>query len=319
MSSRPTISVVTPTLSRPAEVAELLADLARQVCPPDEVVVIDGAPPDDVATEEVVAGSGRPFVVRYLRSPRGTAVQRNAGLDAATGDLVAFIDDDVRLEPTFLAELVAVFEADERGEVGGVVGYRTGSYLGRSGRLPPRWRAYRALRLLRTFEPSAYDWATGYPINANLQPPFTGTRPVELMTTACAMWRREVFDDGLRFDPFFADYGVLEDAHLSLRAGRSWRLLQCGDAHCVELSAPGGRVGSRHIGEKSVANYWFVFADLAGPLRPTQVVRFWRYQAFEIVRELAHLAVHPSGPAWDHLGGRISAIRTLLRLRQPHA
>lgn len=304
--STTTISVVTPTFRRPAEVRELLRNLAGQERLPFEVVLVDGS--DDDATAESVADAvraGLPFDVRHVRSPRGTAVQRNAGLDVATGDLIALVDDDVRLAPDFLARAAEVFAADEERRVGGVVGYRTNQYLGRSGRLPPRWRWYRRLRLLRTFEPGRYDRACGYPVNANLQPPFSGTRPVDFMTTACAVWRREVFADGLRFDPFFAGYGVLEDAELSLRAGRSWDLLQCGDARCEELSAAGGRSSSRTVARTAVVNYWYVFQRAEGPLDLGQRFRFWRFQAFELIRVGAAAARRPTAAARAELLGRL--------------
>lgn len=309
------LSVVTPTLGRPQEVADLLGNLAAQDRRPDEVVIVDGAPPTDRATQTVVeqaVANGLPFRVEYLRSARGTALQRNVGIARARGELVALIDDDVRLEPTFLEAVDAVFRSDDEGEVGGVVGYRVNQFLGGS-RLPPRWRMYRRFGLLRTFEPGAYDWETGYPINANLQPPFAGTRKVEFMTTACAVWRRAVFDAGLRFDPFFRDYGILEDAHFSLRAGQRWTLLQCGDAWCRELSAPGGRSSAQIIGQKSVVNYWFVFNSVAGPLRPSQRWRFWQFQAAELVRVGTYLAVHPSRSGLSGLLGRCQGIGAVLR------
>jgi hypothetical protein len=104
------------------------------------------------------------------------------------------------------------------------------------------------------------------------------------MTTACAVWRREVLDSGLRFDEFFRDYGMLEDAHFALRAGRDWELLQCGDAHCQEMNSPNGRVNRWKIGYKCVVNYYYVFQDVAGPLTWRQALRFWRYQGFELAR-----------------------------------
>ncbi len=110
-----------------------------------------------------------------------------------------------------------MFSDPANADVGGIVGYRTNVHF--TPETAQRWRLYRRLKLLREFEPGRYDFECGYPINNSLQPPFVGTREVDFMTTACAVWRKEVLDGGLRFDPFFADYGVLEDAHFSLRAG----------------------------------------------------------------------------------------------------
>lgn len=278
------ISVVTPTLRRAGEVEGLLKNLLVQDRLPFEVIIVDGASPDDERTQAIVAGlrDSLPFDVVYIRQNGGTAVQRNFGIDISRGDLVAFIDDDVRLEKDFFVRMVRVFEADAEKSVGGVVGFRTNEYFDVES--SERWRWYSRLRLFSIYEPGRYDFKCGYPINNNLQPPFAGVREVDFMTTACAVWRREVFDSGLRFDAFFQDYGVLEDAHLALRAGQKWKLLQCGDARCEELRSPNSRSSRKTIGYKCVVNYYYVFQDIAGPLTLGQKFRFWRFQMFEFGR-----------------------------------
>ena len=297
----------------------MLEHLRAQTLQPDEAIVVDGAPMEERATEEAVAriAGGLPFPVRYVRSERGTAVQRNAGIDLAQGELVALLDDDVRLTPEFWERIAAVFAEDRERRIGGIVGYRTNRHFQPTEAW--RWQWYRRLRLLTTFEPGRYDRETGYPINSNLQPPFAGVRDVDFMTTACAVWRREVFASGLRFDPFFRDYGVLEDAHFSLRAARQWRLLQCGDAHCIELHSPHGRTDRRKIGYKCVVNYYFVFRDIAGPLRPRQQWRFWRYQAFEFLRIAASAITRRRRDDLLELRGRIEGVAAVLRERRSDA
>lgn len=277
------ISVITPTLGRPEEVAGLLTNLAAQTVTPRELILVDGASASDRRTEEVVArlAPEQPYGIRYIRHGGGTAIQRNVGIDAAQGEFLAFVDDDIRLEPDFFERILAVFSSPGAETVGGVVGFRTNEGVdGSSG----RWAWYRRLGLLRTWEAGRYDYATGYPINANLAAPFRGVREVDFATSSCTVWRRAVTDRGLRFDPFFADYGVLEDAHFSLRAGRDWRIWQCGEARCVHLRSPRSRANRRRLGYKAVVNYHYVFEDIAGPLSLQQRVRFWRFQAFELVR-----------------------------------
>lgn len=249
-----------------------------------EVILVDGAPDVETATEETVSRirESAPFKVVYVRRQGGTAVQRNEGIERAQGDLIAFIDDDVRLQPQFLRTMAGVFAAHAGNGVGGVVGYRTNQELDPES--SQRWRWYRRLKLFTVYEPGRYDSKCGYPINNNLQSPFSGTREVDFMTTACAVWKREVVDSGLRFNSFFTDYGVLEDAHFSLRAAAKWKLLQCGDAHCEELHSPNGRVNRKKLGYKCVVNYYFVFQDIFGPLSFAQKLRFWRFQLFEVFR-----------------------------------
>lgn len=299
------ISVVTPTFRRQVEVSELLENLSKQTLLPTELVLVDGAPDGENETENFVKPviGSFPFQIRYERYGGGTAVQRNRGIDLAKGDLIALVDDDVRLAPDFLATMADVFAADKDREVGAVVGYRTNRHFEPDA--AARWRWYRRLGLLKTFEPGRYDFECGYPINNNLQAPFSGTREVDFMTTACAVWRKEVFASGLRFHPFFRDYGILEDAHFALTARRNWKLLQSGDAHCEELHSPNGRVNRRMIGYKCVVNYYFVFSEIAGPLSFSKRFRFWRYQAFEIGRILASAVVRRRAADLQDFMGRV--------------
>jgi GT2 family glycosyltransferase len=309
------VSVVTPTFMRPTETLGLLENLARQTVLPSEVILVDGAPAEDSATERAVKQviGEFPFQIRYIRKTGGTAIQRNTGIDLAAGDLVALIDDDVRLNEDFLQTIIGIFRSNIAEKVGGIVGYRTGRHF--TPETTPRWKWYKRLKLLTTFEPGRYDFNCGYPISNYLQPPFKGVRPVDFMTTACAVWRREVFEEGLRFHPFFRDYGVLEDAHFSLRAGRRWELLQCGDAQCVEMNSPNGRINSRRIGYKCVVNYYFVFQDVASPLSLAQKIRFWRYQSFEFLRLAASAARRRRLSDFQEIIGRTEGVLSLL-LRQ---
>jgi glycosyltransferase involved in cell wall biosynthesis len=309
------VTVITPTLRRPVEVAELLENLSKQTLLPFEVILVDGAPALETDTERVVESlaASMPFACRYLRHAAGTAIQRNAGIEIAVGRLIALIDDDIRLEPDFLQKAASVLLKDT--DAGGVVGYRTNQHF--TEREAQRWRWYRKLNLLTTYEPGKYDFRSGYPINANLQPPFAGVRRVDFMTTSCAVWKHEVFDSGLRFDPFFRDFGVLEDAHFSLRAGRKWKLLQCGDARCIHLHSPNGRTDSRKIGYKCVVNYYFVFKDIVGPLTWRHKLRFWRFQAFELFRVGASAVRRRRRTDLLELRGRLDGIRAVSRGIEP--
>ncbi len=283
----PRISVVTPTFRRAAEVTSLLENLGKQTLLPFELVLVDGAPAEVKESEQVVAAKipQLPYPCRYIRHGGGTAIQRNVGIDAAKGDFIAFIDDDIRLEPDFFKAMMAAYETDREKKVGGIVGYRTNEHF--TPDKASRWKWYRRLHLLTTFEPGRYDFQSGYPINANLQPPFAGVRKVDFMTTSCAVWRREVLESGLRFHEFFRDYGMLEDAHFALRAGRKWELLQCGDARCLHDHSPHGRPNRRRAGYKCVVNYYFVFQEIVHPLTWRHKFRFFRYQAFELLRMTA--------------------------------
>jgi glycosyltransferase involved in cell wall biosynthesis len=105
MTSIGSCSVSICTYNRAAALPETIsAALAQDVGVPVEVLLVDNASTD--GTPEVA----RRFPVRYVREPRqGLARARNAALRHATGDLIAFVDDDATPRPGWLAALVQVY------------------------------------------------------------------------------------------------------------------------------------------------------------------------------------------------------------------
>ena len=96
MRADPTISVVIPTYQRRASLLRALAALSTQTIPPAEyevVVAIDGSTD---GTAGAVRSFPAPYRLRALEQPnRGRAAARNAGIGAAAGELIVFLDDDM--------------------------------------------------------------------------------------------------------------------------------------------------------------------------------------------------------------------------------
>src|SRR5260221_504836 len=85
------VSAVIPTYNREHLVARAIRSALAALAPGDEIIVVDDGSTDGTAA--VVEGFGAP--VRLLRLPHGGAgTARNAGLAAARGPLVAFLDSD---------------------------------------------------------------------------------------------------------------------------------------------------------------------------------------------------------------------------------
>jgi GT2 family glycosyltransferase len=103
MSAGPTISVVIPTYQRRASLLRALAALSSQTVPPAEyevVVAIDGSTD---GTAEAVCSFPAPYRLRAVEQPnRGRAAARNAGIGAAQGELIVFLDDDMDAAPELL-------------------------------------------------------------------------------------------------------------------------------------------------------------------------------------------------------------------------
>jgi len=103
----PRISVVVRTRDREALLAEALMSLAAGSYRRAEVVLVnDGGRPPSVPADFPL-----PVVRVDLPEGRGRAAAAQAGVEAATGDLVAFLDDDDLAAPEHLATLAGLASA----------------------------------------------------------------------------------------------------------------------------------------------------------------------------------------------------------------
>jgi GT2 family glycosyltransferase len=107
---RGTVTVVVPTRNRPLALRACLRQLRSLDRPGLDFVIVDNAPDDDsseLAFLDEVSGDVR---FRYVREPRpGVSCARNRGLAEATGDFLAYVDDDVRVDASWVNALVRGF------------------------------------------------------------------------------------------------------------------------------------------------------------------------------------------------------------------
>ncbi len=89
------LSVVLPTHDRPERLRDAVRSILSQEYPSIELIVVDDGSTVSTAStlDELTAQDRRLIVVRHDQA-LGSAAARNAGLAAASGELVAFCDDD---------------------------------------------------------------------------------------------------------------------------------------------------------------------------------------------------------------------------------
>jgi glycosyltransferase involved in cell wall biosynthesis len=108
------ISVVIPTRNRVALLEPLLQSVLSQTAPRDqyEIIVVDDGSTDE--TPALLARFAReyPNVRSVRRGGNGPARARNAGLEAATGDVVAFTDDDCLVDRDWVEVIRREFSND---------------------------------------------------------------------------------------------------------------------------------------------------------------------------------------------------------------
>jgi GT2 family glycosyltransferase len=201
MAGLPSTSVVicAYTERRWDDLCAAVQSVAEQSPPPAEILVVSDH--NDALLERVrrelpevvaVAGTG----------PRGLSGARNAGVEAARGEVIAFLDDDAVAEAGWLASLLEPY-ADP-----GVIGV--------GGTIEPLWPGRRPAAM-----PVEFDWVVG----CTYRGVPTTRQPVRNLIGANMSIRRAVFD---AIGGFRADVGRVgtrpvgcEETELCIRARRA--------------------------------------------------------------------------------------------------
>jgi len=198
-----TVSVIicAYTEERLRDIRDAVASVRQQTRPPEEIVL---AVDSNLALGELLEAEFKGQVrVVFNDTARGLSATRNAGIAAAQGDLVAFLDDDAVAEAEWLANLVALFD-DSR-------------VLAAGGRAILEWVRGRPFWLADDL-----DWAVGGS--------FTGL-PLEQAQVRNPhghnmCFRRDVFQEVGGFSVEVGGIGTTprggEEADLCLRALRRW-------------------------------------------------------------------------------------------------
>ena len=113
------VSVLIPTYRRPDWLGRCLVALSRQTRAADEVVVVRRR--DDVAAHDALRDAPADLPVKVVTVDRGGVVHAmTRGIAVATGDVVAFLDDDAEPRPDWLGRIERHLAA--RPDVAGVGG-----------------------------------------------------------------------------------------------------------------------------------------------------------------------------------------------------
>ena len=173
VSRTPLVSVIIRTVNRPAMLKNALESLAGQIYPEIEALVINDGGKD--ISDVVSSFKGSVSKLRYvpLNPNQGRSRAANMGLQEAAGQYLMFLDDDDWLYPDHIAKLVDALEKEETEQV---------AYTGvecLSETAPGRWERVHVFD--DPFDPVLLLIRNFIPIHS-------------------ALFRRELTDDGCRFD-----------------------------------------------------------------------------------------------------------------------
>jgi GT2 family glycosyltransferase len=195
-----TVTIAIPSLHRPDLTARCIHFLQQQTLPPDtwEVVVIENeARPGEIFADPLPAN------VRRIELPHneGTTGSINRAVAATDSRYLLLLNNDIELEPDYIARLVAVLEGDPR------LGFATGKLVRATQRTHLDGAGDAMLMAGAAYRLGNLDPDTGQ---------YDLAMPILSGCGAAVLYRREAFVEsgGLDLD-FFA---YLDDLDLALRA-----------------------------------------------------------------------------------------------------
>ncbi|KPK41738.1 MAG: hypothetical protein AMJ78_04625, partial [Omnitrophica WOR_2 bacterium SM23_29] len=111
-------SVVICTYGRPEEAKRLLGELDKQGYRDFEAIVIFQGDKEDLEKTKESVKTDYPIIFHYESSPNLPRA-RNIGIKFASGDIIIFLDDDVKPQDTLIGAHVANYADSTVGIVGG--------------------------------------------------------------------------------------------------------------------------------------------------------------------------------------------------------
>ena len=250
-----TSTVIVPTYNRPVDLQKCLQSILSQSRLPSEVIIVD----DGALPEPPLKGEFEARGIRYVYTRKDqpdVCASRNLGARLATGEIVLLLEDDVVMEPDYVAELMGTFERDTTGRVGGVGGVT----IGTTPRGVKAWvRAlYRACFMISGFRegrilPSGFCTELGESVI-----PLRKEAPVDFHCGGICAYRAWVFKE-FTFARNYVKQGYGEDKDFSHRVARKYPLLANPRARVTHNYSPSMRDDYSERSRKFIMGLYYFF------------------------------------------------------------
>lgn len=110
MKNTPLVSVIIPTYNRPELLLEAVASIAAQTLTDWETIIVDDGSKPAVDEQGIHEQYGNRVKILRHEVSQGVSRAKNAGVNAASGKFLAFLDDDDLFAPAYLASAIEVLE-----------------------------------------------------------------------------------------------------------------------------------------------------------------------------------------------------------------
>ena len=273
------ISVVIPTRNRSIVLKKTLATIAQQSAQPFEIILIDAS--ENTDTNKVYSDGiqGLESKLIYKKAiVKGAASQRNEGIALSDQPFIAFMDDDVYLEPNCFSLLWNAINTSS--DVGAVNALITNQQFHPPGKISRTfYRLFTSKEQLKNLEGKTIGPSINF---LSSEKNILSLIPVDWLNLGLTIYKREALPEPV-FDPYFTGYSFMEDAALSFVVNREWKLYTVRDARIYHDSQPGDHKNNvEQLAEMEIVNRYYIMTRILHKTSFKNKIGFIIFQLFYI-------------------------------------
>lgn len=250
------ISVIIPTKNRPQDVVRCLESILNQTLLPDEIIIVDAGDTDELNSKVERYSSEK---IKIIHVGPGLTYGRNVGVEASSGDILFFLDDDVVLEKDYVREMVKIFDGDSEKKIAGVCGKEVSPPQKPPAR-PVLAKVLHGLNeiittvFLLSMNGDGRFRASGFPYYTHS---INEIKRVEFIHGHLAAYRREIFAK-FKFDEKLQGTSLCEDDDFSYRVSRHYVNMFTPHAKLIHYYSPVGRNKRQRV-KVTLENRYYLF------------------------------------------------------------
>ena len=243
-------SIVICTRNRPKDIELCIQSISQQLYHPFEVIVVDSSDNNDTGKIIDCWKTKLRFKFNYVHTKPGLTKQRNVGVKLASGDVIAFFDDDVVLENDYLYNMATFFLKNPNAY--GANGYQI-NYV----------KENKIITFLRNFflltseNDKGKMKRSGFADFLNLDNSFL-IRPTNILVGFNMLFRRCVFEH-YRFDEKLEGPSLMEDVQFSHEVSKRFSLFRVGNARLSHFRSEAERTNISKSFEMFIYNHYIIF------------------------------------------------------------
>jgi GT2 family glycosyltransferase len=269
------ITLIICTFQRPEATCKLLESILNQVVIPQEILIVDASTND--ATKKAIHEKNYKLPLKYIlaeKEQRGLTRQRNLGVSLVSpeAELIAFLDDDLVLEPDYFEQIIKTFSSypDAIG-VGGLdlkenryfiqenqKKYNSFNFYSLDGWVSKESMRYKVRKLFGLMTNLQPDIIPNYSHGRSGFPPNGKTYEVEHFMGGIATYKKSIFSK-IQFSKYFEGYGLYEDFDFCVRSLLYGKLYVNTNAKVWHYHEAGGRPNKMKYGIMVIRNGWYVW------------------------------------------------------------